>query len=69
MKIFTILALCVSLLISSVDLNTANEQELSTLKGIGPSKAKAIIDYRKTNCLKDVSRKVVIFIESLSNFF
>jgi competence protein ComEA len=31
-----------------VDLNTATQAELETLSGIGPSKAKAIIDYRTT---------------------
>lgn len=58
MKIVTILALCVSVLIASVDFNTANEKELSALKGIGPSKAKAIMNYRKTNCLKTIEQIV-----------
>ncbi len=30
-----------------VNINTANAQQLDTLKGIGPKKAQAIIDYRK----------------------
>jgi competence protein ComEA len=34
---------------ATVDLNTASQAELETVKGIGPSKAKAIIDYRKKN--------------------
>lgn len=34
---------------AAVDLNTANQIELETLSGIGPTKAKAIIDYRKTH--------------------
>ena len=32
-----------------VDINHANESDLSTLKGIGPKKAKAIIAYRDAN--------------------
>lgn len=32
-----------------VDLNTANQAQLETIKGIGPSKAKAIMDYRAKN--------------------
>ncbi len=32
-----------------ININTANEEELTTLSGIGASKAKAIIEYRNTN--------------------
>jgi competence protein ComEA len=32
-----------------VNINTATAEELSTLPGIGPTKAKSIIDYRTTN--------------------
>lgn len=32
-----------------VNVNTATQAELETLQGIGPAKAKAIIDYRKKN--------------------
>ncbi len=34
---------------AAVDLNTATKEELDSVKGIGPVKAQAIIDYRKKN--------------------
>lgn len=34
---------------ATVNVNTATQAELETLRGIGPAKAKAIIDYRKKN--------------------
>jgi len=34
---------------AAVDLNTASESELESVKGIGPAKAQAIIEYRKKN--------------------
>lgn len=40
---------------AAVNLNTATQAELEAVKGIGPSKAKAIIDYRtKTGGFKSV---------------
>lgn len=35
--------------LAGVNINTANQGELQTIKGIGPSKAKAIISYRTQN--------------------
>lgn len=34
---------------AAVDLNTATATELQNVKGIGPKKAEAIIEYRKKN--------------------
>jgi competence protein ComEA len=34
---------------AAIDLNHATQAELETVKGIGPAKAKAIIDYRRKN--------------------
>lgn len=33
----------------AVDLNTATQSELETVRGVGPAKARAIIDYRTRN--------------------
>ena len=50
-----LIALLVAALLSigaafgAVNVNTATQAELETLNGIGPSKAKAIIDYRTKN--------------------
>ncbi|MBB5192667.1 competence protein ComEA [Silvimonas terrae] len=35
--------------LAAVNINTATLEQLETIKGIGPSKAKAIIDYRTQN--------------------
>lgn len=35
--------------IAAVNLNTATQSELEAIKGLGPAKAKAIIDYREAN--------------------
>jgi competence protein ComEA len=35
--------------LASVDLNTPTQSELETVKGIGPAKAKNIVDYRQKN--------------------
>ena len=35
--------------VADVNINTATQAQLETLKGVGPAKAKAIIDYRTKN--------------------
>ena len=51
-KLFALLVgmffVCASAL-AAININTATQQQLETLNGIGPVKAKAIIDYRSKN--------------------
>lgn len=49
MRILSLILLSLLSLYASVNLNTASEEQLATLKGIGPAKAKAIIEYRTKN--------------------
>jgi competence protein ComEA len=39
----------IGMAIAAVNINTATEQELDSLPGIGPAKAKAIVEYRKAH--------------------
>lgn len=39
----------ISLALGQVNINTANEQQLQTINGVGPSRARAIIEYRTTH--------------------
>lgn len=39
----------ISLALAAVNLNTASIDELTAVKGIGPSKAKAIVEHRDKN--------------------
>lgn len=39
--------LAASLSAAAVNINTASESELTALPGVGPAKAKAIVEYRK----------------------
>ena len=55
MKFFIMLVMSFGMLFSSVDINTANSDELSSLNGIGSSKAQAIVAYRKGHCFKSIN--------------
>lgn len=46
-KLFVLLCVFAGFLWAGVNINTANIDELKALKGVGESKAQAIIDYRK----------------------
>jgi competence protein ComEA len=46
--IVTLLALA-GTAFAAVNINTATQAELESLQGIGPAKAKAIVDHRKKN--------------------
>ena len=47
--LFSICLLWTGLALAKVDINTASRDELDALKGVGPTKAAAIIDYRRKN--------------------
>jgi competence protein ComEA len=49
MKFLAFLFLLVSFMFAKVDINTASVDQLTKVKGIGPAKAKAIIEYRTKN--------------------
>lgn len=52
-KLLLILVACFAFVSAAfaaqINLNTATQAELDTLKGVGPVKAKAIVDYRTKN--------------------
>jgi competence protein ComEA len=54
MKFLVLVMMSVTFLLAAVDINTANVKELSTLAGVGTSKAKIIIEYRKDHSFKSV---------------
>jgi competence protein ComEA len=49
LELIVALLASISVAFAAVNINTANQEELETLNGIGPAKAKAIIDYRAKN--------------------
>ncbi len=54
MKFLLMISLGLSLLFGAVDINTANAEELATLKKIGLKKAARIIKYRQVKCFESV---------------
>jgi len=60
MKILAMIILGFSMLFAAVDINTASKDELSTLNGIGASKAEMIIKHRKSNCFKNVDELIEV---------
>ncbi|RDU71947.1 DNA-binding protein [Helicobacter aurati] len=53
-KLLMFILLCPSFLFAAVNINTANQQELMALSGIGEAKAKAIIAYRTKTRFKKI---------------
>ncbi len=49
LTLILVLLASINLAFAAVNLNTASVDELDAVKGIGPSKAKAIVDYRTKN--------------------
>ena len=60
MRLSILLFLVIGFLWSSVDINSANVEELSSLKGVGRVKAQAIIEYRKDYCFKSVQELIKV---------
>ena len=54
MKWILILVFIAVSLFATVDINSANIKELSSLKGIGPKKAESIVSFRKKHCFTKV---------------
>jgi competence protein ComEA len=54
MKFLVIIALGFVFLFGAVDINTADAQELATLRDIGKKKAARIIKFREKHCFKSV---------------
>lgn len=49
-KIIALVLLCLApICFAAVNINTASVEQLESLPNIGPAKAKAIVDYRKTH--------------------
>lgn len=49
LKLWFILLLVINIAFATVNINTATIEELQKVKGIGPAKAQAIVEYRNTH--------------------
>lgn len=55
MRILFLFLLFVSFMFASVDINKANQKELTALHGVGVKKAEKIVAFRKANgCFKTI---------------
>lgn len=56
MRFFIMLLLGVTLTFATVNINSANVKEFTTLKGVGTKKAEAIVSFRNTiKCFKSIN--------------
>jgi competence protein ComEA len=60
MKFLVLIAMMVTFVSASIDINSASVKELTTIKGIGSKKAQAIVKYRKQHCFKSVDEIVKV---------
>lgn len=60
MKNILVLLFFVISLFGVVDINNATKSELLTLKGIGDSKANAIIEHRNKKCFKEIGELEIV---------
>jgi len=60
MKVVVVLLILISFLFGSVDINTASMKELTILKGVVQTKAKAISFFRTTHCFKNIDELVLV---------
>ena len=51
-KIFFFMAISISILFASINVQTASKKDLMCIKGIGEKKVEALLKYRKTHKLK-----------------
>ena len=48
-KLLLLTSLCIGTTFAAVDINIATQSELESVKGLGPTKAKAIVAHREKN--------------------